>query len=59
MSDALIEEGVSGSEDSSSKVVGMGNGMAVASDTAEKSGQGLDDGGTGRFGFSERSGRRI
>lgn len=40
-------------------VVGVGNKVAVASDTVEKSGQGLDDGGTGTFGFLSRSGRQV
>lgn len=36
--------------------LGNGIGMAVASEMAEKSGQGEDDAGTGRFGCFRRSG---
>lgn len=42
------------------KVVGFGNGaggMAVASETVEKSGHGLDDAKTGKFFRPRRSGR--
>lgn len=41
------------------KLVGFGNaaGMAVASETVEKSGHGLVDAGTGRFCCFKRSGR--
>ena len=54
-----IEGGVRGKEEMSGKLVGAGNGMAVASDTVEKSGQGLEEVGTGTLGFLSRSGRHV
>lgn len=53
-------EGESGEEPMAGKFVGFENGaggMAVASDTVEKSGHGLDDAKTGKFLRPRRSGR--
>jgi hypothetical protein len=60
-SEEMDVEGESGIGPIGAKAAGCGNGngMAVASETVEKSGQGLDVGKTGRFGCFKRSGRQV
>lgn len=62
-SEDVLVGGVRGREVASRRFeVGVGNGMArvaVASVTAEKSGHGLSEIGTGTLGFFKRSGRQL
>lgn len=60
-SEEMEVDGESGREPMWGKLVGLGNGIgrAVASETAEKSGQGLDDENTGKLGCFRCSGFQL